>query len=492
MPKIRLSALATDIKGKSGGSVFSSNAGGTYFRNNPSGGGKTSANWEKQKVNMSVLSSSWRNLSDEQKAVWEAQRSNYPTNNAFGESRLPSAYELYMRLNGVLLANGLPLLPVPLAPQSFTDLGEFEFFTPDKWAFTPQNAVVVGTFADDNHNFGWKYLGGDIPFDPAHEYSFFLRFQPILEDAVNTDDGLIFPLIQFGDTDADFLNLFIVQTSPNVWSLRLAARVGATTRQIVCPFIGNLTDAVNSVGVSINPANINQSVIRLNNNILTYDATPSLVLSTIDFDDEINIGMPDHGTIPLSPAIDFKRSSSIRICDVRLFADALSAQTWSRIHNGYRAAITAGWFSFANRGDRRQNNFGSSEVDAVFHPFNYPSPDPVYLPISFLFKPFLRLSWENPGAAGDYLAIYGSPALSPGRGSADGRFRRLITVPIENLTEIDFSDAWFNQWFGALNGTQIEIYADMIKGETGQSTTVGTTRKNVVRFKAGADLSSQI
>jgi hypothetical protein len=57
MPKVKFTALVSDMKGKANGSVFASNNGGTYFRTNKTGGGRKSNAWNQQKAEFSDLSS---------------------------------------------------------------------------------------------------------------------------------------------------------------------------------------------------------------------------------------------------------------------------------------------------------------------------------------------------------------------------------------------------------------------------------------------------
>ena len=142
MPKIRLSALATDIKGKSGGSVFSTNAGGTYFRNNPSGTGSKKAGTSVRKQLFASLSQSWRNLSNAQQVAWADAGVLYPTTNAWGETRIPKGFELFMRLNGNLQAAGETLLLVPVTPRAIPALGSPTFTYSDLFQLIPQHGYL--------------------------------------------------------------------------------------------------------------------------------------------------------------------------------------------------------------------------------------------------------------------------------------------------------------------------------------------------------------
>jgi len=117
MPQIKYSGLVTDIKGKAGGSVFASNRQGSYFRNNKWGGGRKSARWNRAKNNLAFLSSQWKALTSEQRDAWNAAAVNFPFYNKFKVEYTPSGYQLFMSLQGNLLANSLPLIDTPSNPR---------------------------------------------------------------------------------------------------------------------------------------------------------------------------------------------------------------------------------------------------------------------------------------------------------------------------------------------------------------------------------------
>ncbi len=122
-PLVKYSALVTRMSGKLNGSVFAFNQGGDYFRNNKQGKGKTSDRWQANKAMWANLSSHWRDLTDEQRAEWVAITSLYPTLNRFGVERIPSGYELYMRLNGAMVMNRLGNSLTPDNPEEEDELG---------------------------------------------------------------------------------------------------------------------------------------------------------------------------------------------------------------------------------------------------------------------------------------------------------------------------------------------------------------------------------
>jgi len=163
MPKIRLSALVTDMKGKAGGSVFSKNKGGNYFRNNPNGGGRKSQVWDSQKNLFGSLATRWKSLTEEQQQAWNDAAVLYPTLNAWSESYLPSGYQLYMKLNGSLLSAGLSSLNTPQSPREFPVQPTMDVFSPDLYQFQPRKVVKF------NFQGGIKrYLYNGTFFDEAN------------------------------------------------------------------------------------------------------------------------------------------------------------------------------------------------------------------------------------------------------------------------------------------------------------------------------------
>lgn len=144
MPQIKFGTVVTDMKGKANGSVFSSNRQGAYMRTNKSGGGKKSLSWENSKSRLAFLSTQWKALSLEQREQWNAIAPSYPALNKFNEPYTPSGYQVFMRLNGTLYAQDLPLLTVPNPPRSTPELSEIPVYSPENFCFTPTKTAFLG------------------------------------------------------------------------------------------------------------------------------------------------------------------------------------------------------------------------------------------------------------------------------------------------------------------------------------------------------------
>ena len=179
MPKIKPSALVSDIKGKSNGSVFSKNSGGLYFRNNPSGGGKKSAKWDLQKSRFSSLAQAWKSLTEEQQEAWNSIAPEYQTTGAFGDIRNPSGYEVFMRLNGTLSAINRDILTVPLSPRTIPSTGLLTLEYPDLFQLNPVKwGMNFINGSDAVYSLDWVGFFDSVPI--CGNYSFAFRWKPVV------------------------------------------------------------------------------------------------------------------------------------------------------------------------------------------------------------------------------------------------------------------------------------------------------------------------
>jgi hypothetical protein len=106
MAKI-LMADGSEIRGKIGGKVYSRNASGAFVRKYVK---PTNANTGKQQSvrnSFGSLSSAYRTLSDANRATYESMRQFYKRQDSIGNTVTPTASQLFNRLNGVLLQNGI-------------------------------------------------------------------------------------------------------------------------------------------------------------------------------------------------------------------------------------------------------------------------------------------------------------------------------------------------------------------------------------------------
>lgn len=207
MPKIQLSALATDMKGKSGGSVFARNKGGLYFRANPKPVQKKSYKWQGQKANFTRVSSSWRSLTNVQRVAWETMAVNYPATDAWGNEYTPSGYQLYMRLNTVLLSHELPMLSVPQMPKELPVDDDILVYSPNFEAFTPTKGASLMGFNSRNFYLLAKDFLQAASLTTTSRFS--IRLMPSDKSTTLYAPGQSFPCVQLFSTDNSGFFAFI-------------------------------------------------------------------------------------------------------------------------------------------------------------------------------------------------------------------------------------------------------------------------------------------
>lgn len=144
MPRVKFSTLVSAMAGKSNGSVFANNRGGAFFRNNKSGSKLSTQKQQAGQAKFRSVARQWANLSDEQRASWNAAVSSFPTTNIFGDARTPSGYELFCKINGGLVLRDQPLKDNPPVPRPVPEITSLKWYTPEEFLF--QNKYCLTSF----------------------------------------------------------------------------------------------------------------------------------------------------------------------------------------------------------------------------------------------------------------------------------------------------------------------------------------------------------
>ncbi len=108
MAKVKFGGGVSEIRGAIAGTVFSRNASGAYMRNRVKGTVSNSPAVTAQRQLFTALVSGWRDLTDEERNSWREGAQAFTTSDAVGERVVYTPNQLYMKLNGNLLAAGLP------------------------------------------------------------------------------------------------------------------------------------------------------------------------------------------------------------------------------------------------------------------------------------------------------------------------------------------------------------------------------------------------
>ncbi len=129
MAVIKFSPIVTAASGKSGGTVFSRNRGGSYIRAWKKPLNPNSTAQQNVRNRLVIIGAAWRNLSDAVRKNWKSLADSLPMKNKMGESMTLSGQQLFSKRNGIILAaNGSVITDAPTASAAapvFMDVQDF-------------------------------------------------------------------------------------------------------------------------------------------------------------------------------------------------------------------------------------------------------------------------------------------------------------------------------------------------------------------------------
>lgn len=119
----------SEIRGKIGGTVYSRNASGAYIRKFTKPTNANTLIQNSARNVFTVVASAFRDLTNVQRQTWESMRTFYTRTDSVGNVITPTASQLYARINGKLMQNGvvdastlLSVCPTPVTVESILNL----------------------------------------------------------------------------------------------------------------------------------------------------------------------------------------------------------------------------------------------------------------------------------------------------------------------------------------------------------------------------------
>lgn len=486
MPKIRLSALATDIKGKSGGSVFSTNAGGTYFRNNPSGTGSKKPGTSVRKQLFASLSQSWRNLTNAQQVAWADAGILYPTTNAWGETRIPKGFELFMRLNGNLQAAGETLLLVPVAPRALPAIGSPEFTYSDLFQLIGQRGFLPNSPSIseiDSHGIVVDFKTAS-PVSETDTYS--LRF------SLNQSDSESFSY----PASIELFNIISDSTYYQKFSLILT---GGGKYQLVSKFTKGSYEVLNI------SEPIEKEILKdVHFTISTFiDVTELLVffVNGLEVTSTQSIsGTPVAQTNVGSNLILGQTANVNALCifqDFRTFSGNISYTNVSLVSKGYVLGTERNLFPLSKIDKYTFENFCTRGLPMVVtSSLEMPPADSVYIhEFTPELVPDIVVSADLNTEIGFKLQILTSDFVSPGKNVISATKKTIGYFPFLDVETIDIYRSLQSLLKFTIGGTTLFLqarYLDITSGAVGVASDVLPVGKPKPRFKAGAELSGKV
>ena len=104
--KMKFGAIVVDGRGKIGGHVASKNRAGAYLRTKVTPVNPNTVAQQAVRAILSSLATSWAELTDAQRLGWNEAVADFASTDIFGDTKNPSGFNLYVKLNSNLLNSG--------------------------------------------------------------------------------------------------------------------------------------------------------------------------------------------------------------------------------------------------------------------------------------------------------------------------------------------------------------------------------------------------
>jgi hypothetical protein len=114
--KLKFGAIITDGRGKIGGHVASKNRSGAYLRTKVTPVNRRSIAQTSVRGRLASIATAWRGLNAAVIIAWNKAVSDYTKTDIFGDSRNPTGFTLYQKLNNNSLRNGGAAITTPPLP----------------------------------------------------------------------------------------------------------------------------------------------------------------------------------------------------------------------------------------------------------------------------------------------------------------------------------------------------------------------------------------
>lgn len=482
MPKIKLSALASDIKGKANGSVFSTNSGGTYFRNNPSGGGRKSPKWDIQKNNFGSLATQWKALTQEQQEAWQDATVLYPTVNAFGDPRIPSGYELFMRLNGSLSAVGLPLLSIPNAPRSVVEYGDLRVDYPTQWQLTPNYACQ--TFNNQRITEARQITCIDAFKDQQLMNNITFSMRVIFQDGstypLNQETNI--PLMSIYTDIDNYMSIFIQIDKEQNLTLQVAIK-------------GDSGEAAWEAALS------SEQLFKGFHFAMFFDKD-IFADSSIWIDGTQSGGLQSstgNGT-DIVPGRDLHIGNTndfdggyFAWNDIKMFAEQLTSQKMYNSSQGYIIGTEVYHWGGTEKTDSKIPNYGSADPNFTLDLSSQSNNGTNGISVLYPLIPNFSIIVPNEPDEQMYLNIYASPPISNGITGSYNNFKLIATLP---WTDQEIYNVWeqYQQVYANVPpNSQVLFRVQWIDATTGAKAQIASKpRKKKPRFKPSSELTDTV
>lgn len=482
MARIKFSGLVSEMKGKLNGSVMSSNRGGAYIRNNKAGQKNLSAKSTQIKNKFGSLASQWRNLSVEQQDQWALMAPNYPTTNKFGDVRIPSGYELFMRLNGTLQLQNLPLQTLPSAPVSLNPLGAVSYTYPELFQIMPEKGLNLFNKNYPDETIYLKRQPVVLTQNVFQDSTTVIYFQ--INKILNNDERVrLFSLDLEGFLNDDGHGVFIqVDGDQYQINFNLEQDGGGYAFQQV---------------INLNNFDVNLTHVLIISTSAVGPKSFALYLDGVFLDNVVDFGT---GVVPVlsnsSLYVGFVDSgipNYLTIGGIYQFTekcDTIKARLFSV---GYLSQYFLWGCDFSSMVDGFIYNIDNPFNLGSFNWSTVSIASPNIVSFTPQFVPAYVLNVENTGSIDEFIEVYASVPQSRGIAGKSSRWVRIGLFIWGSNQEFPLTDALIETFGFIRPNSQVEFYCKVLNITNGQSDQAKTSaQRKPRRFKAGSELTDRV
>lgn len=494
MARIKTTALASEVKGKYQGTVFSSNRGGAYMRNNKTGQKNTNPNSSKRKSNLSFLAQQWKGLSAEAQNAWNEAVSSYPTQNIFGDSRNPTGYELFMRLNATQLNFGYPTIALPLAPRAFNDVGTVQVLGTDRMQFVPRSVIDFKAIPSKLGTVYFEVSSTDLQHQPFEGSTFNVFFKYPENGPLEVWQNI--PYLSFSGVPSDPLSgLEIMQTSSNTIDIRLNDKSLGATQKVYLDESGIKCAQGVWHAITLIYSNISSPELYI---FIDGESVGSVTLGPGITGDETTAGIFSVGR-----NADGSRSL-MSFSHYQIIGRNLDSIELTELINGYyfeSDSLSYGFDKLVN--DKLISNY-SDNSNLELSPNVSGDISKLVVSSDRQIVPLIAIGVLNQGNIGQYLNVLASPPCSYGQRPQISKIRSIKLIDWANVaTEIEFegqfyysdyvSNEYANEFVNVPAGSNINFFVQLYDSQTGVTERLKISAKpKKPRFKAGTELPIKV
>lgn len=486
MPKIKLSTLLSGIKGKSNGSVFANNNGGAYFRTNKWGRRQWSQAREVQKSLFAGVSSSWRNLTPEQREAWNNAVAMYPKTNAWGDFQPQSGFELYQRLNTCRMSGGASILSTPPAPREQAVIATAKWDTPEEFLFIPQKGVQLLQRVGGSGTVYLQYVGNDMPTSQTEEINVFMGLSFSQNNLENYPRGTVISLYRVLQSDVA-VECWLEKVPSDNWVFKIEKNNSTTPSEDFLYTSDEIT-GLNTSGNNTFYFNFFGADFGfvcnfwLNGENVNMNGTPPTTNSPV-------IGTADVSVFPYTTATEVKAI----IFDLRFFDNGVPYLFQRNLHDGYFVGLNNCAYDFGIAQDFYDNEIiGGNDVTlSLIKPFQT---QPVVRNVNLQRNNRIKIDISGTANFTYQLRLLAGLQNSEGKNVGSTRFAKCADLPFNGFIVQDVSDDVYNLRGVYWTGQDLKLKAQICDLETGvtQPEIVLQAPKRKPRFKAGTELAGQV